>query len=156
MSSGVGAMLRAYWLSKQREGALPRRQDIDPGEIRGLLPDLALVESIEAGRFFRFRLIGTSAERRLGGIATGRTFDGDSEDGRYRDLVAFLRRAGESCDCVETRMPNFGDNEVYEAVEATIAPLVDRDGQPVRFLIAMEFIISASASLETRARWAQR
>ncbi|PJK28786.1 PAS domain-containing protein [Minwuia thermotolerans] len=156
MSSGVGAMLRAYWLSKQREGALPKRQDIDPGEIRGLLPDLALVESLEGGRYFRFRLIGTSAERCLGHIAMRRTFDGDSERGRYRDLVAFLRRAGNTCDCLETRIPNFGDNAVYEAIEATVAPLVDQDGQPVRFLIAMEFVISASAAIEARARRMER
>jgi hypothetical protein len=49
----------AYWRSKRRGDRLPRRQDIDPSEIREILPFFILVD-IEAQPFrIRYRLCGT-------------------------------------------------------------------------------------------------
>ena len=49
----------AYWRSKLRDGALPRRDDIDAVEIKSLLPFLVIVD-IEADPFrVRYRLCGS-------------------------------------------------------------------------------------------------
>lgn len=143
MSAGVGALLRAYWLSKQRDGGLPHRRDIDPGEIRGLLPDLALVELLDDDLTFRFRVAGTSIEKRLGRPVTNRTFDGAESDGRYGELVTVLSQALETGDSVESRIAYFGDEAVYEAIEITALPLLKGDGDRSMALMTMEFVVSA-------------
>ncbi len=49
----------AYWRSKTRNGRFPRREDIDPAEIKPLLPFLVMVD-VEFDPFrIRYRLCGT-------------------------------------------------------------------------------------------------
>ena len=64
--------LYSYWLSKRGDRAMPARADIQPGEIRALLPDVLLVDVIEGGKDFRYRLVGTELERHFGRGVTGR------------------------------------------------------------------------------------
>lgn len=148
-------MLRAYWLSKKRDGALPHRRDIDPGEIRGLLPELALVEWLPEADGFRFRLAGTSIERRLGRPLTGRTFGQGENNGRYSEFVEVLQQAARQLDCVETCIANFGDSTIYEAIETTVLPLLRDGDRPTMFLIAMKFAISADSGENRSMRSAE-
>ncbi|MEI9997142.1 MAG: PAS domain-containing protein [Rhizomicrobium sp.] len=53
------AELRGYWQRKRGSRRLPSRRDIQPGEIRSLLPYVILVEPVEGGRDFRYRLVGS-------------------------------------------------------------------------------------------------
>ncbi len=64
-----------YWNSKRREGALPRRRDIDPVEIPHLLPIIYLLGVEHDPRRFRFRLVGTDIIRWFGRDATGLYMD---------------------------------------------------------------------------------
>ena len=62
--------LYRYWDSKRARPAIPARRDIDPAEMRHLLPHLSLVEAtIEGG--FRYRLVGTRVVQDLGRDVTG-------------------------------------------------------------------------------------
>jgi hypothetical protein len=64
----------AYWRSKCRGDLLPRRQDIDPSEIVGILP-LFILTDIEAQPFrVRYRLCGTRVSL-LDEELTGRYLD---------------------------------------------------------------------------------
>jgi len=71
------AALLRYWESKRRDGRLPSRADIDPIEIRGLLPHLLLFELVraEAALRFRFRLAGTAFTHLVGRDVTGLCLD---------------------------------------------------------------------------------
>ena len=51
--------LHAYWLSKQVDKRLPSRQDLDPSDMRELLPHILLVDTAETLGEFRYRLYGT-------------------------------------------------------------------------------------------------
>ncbi|MDB5409992.1 MAG: hypothetical protein JWL84_4904 [Rhodospirillales bacterium] len=49
-----------YWEARCGSRAVPRRSDIDPSDIRALLRNLQLVDVIDRGERFRFRLVGTA------------------------------------------------------------------------------------------------
>ena len=68
---------------------MPRRADIDPGEIPRLLPDLMLVDLLPDGRY-RCRLIGTANADAHGINATGRYLDEVLPGPEYRGHVIGL------------------------------------------------------------------
>lgn len=51
--------LLEYWRSKRGSRLMPARADIDPIEIPTLLPIIGLVDVLDGGARFRFRLLGT-------------------------------------------------------------------------------------------------
>ena len=51
--------LDAYWRSKQRSRPMPAPSDIDPVEIRPLLPSLIIAEYVGTPARVRYRLVGT-------------------------------------------------------------------------------------------------
>jgi hypothetical protein len=76
-----------YWKAKGAAGAMPRRRDIDPCELpRHLLPQLQLIDVIEGGRRFYFRLVGTAIVEAFGGEFTGRY----TEDVIAADHIEFV------------------------------------------------------------------
>lgn len=67
-----------YWEGKRRNGALPRRRDIDPLDFPGtILPYILVFEVVPgaAGPRFRFRLAGTAFRQIAGRDVTGMCFD---------------------------------------------------------------------------------
>jgi hypothetical protein len=71
----IGPLLR-YWERKRGDRAMPRRSDIDPTELPPrLLPHMQLIEVLEGGTRFRFRLIGTAVVEAAGADLTGKYID---------------------------------------------------------------------------------
>lgn len=62
-----------YWRKKCGTRVMPRRCDIDPTEIPGLLHSIQLSELI--GKRIRYRLIGTAIVEAYGGELKGKYFD---------------------------------------------------------------------------------
>jgi hypothetical protein len=62
-----------YWNRRCGMRDMPSRHDIDPLELRNHLPYLSLVDVLDGGRDFRFRLIGTGITARFGRDSTGKT-----------------------------------------------------------------------------------
>lgn len=62
----------AYWQRLHRQGHPPARADIDPAEIRALLPNLALLDDATGDGRARYRLAGTAVVELLGCEPTGR------------------------------------------------------------------------------------
>ena len=62
--------LYRYWLAKRGNGIMPARGDLEPGDIRLLLPYLTIVHK-DNGRL-RYRLIGTAVAQQLGRDMTGK------------------------------------------------------------------------------------
>lgn len=52
--------LAGYWTDKRGERSMPLRGDIDPLELKKHLASLFLLDVIESGRDFRYRLVGTA------------------------------------------------------------------------------------------------
>ena len=64
--------LRDYWESKRQRRALPARADIDPAEIKLLLPYLIIADLSTAPLRVRFRLAGTKVCEAFGFNVAGR------------------------------------------------------------------------------------
>ena len=67
--------LRDYWESKQRGRAMPARADIDPCEIKPLLPYLMISDLFGDPPRVRFRLAGTKVCETFGFNIVGRWLD---------------------------------------------------------------------------------
>lgn len=64
-----------YWRAKRGRREMPRRRDIDPTEIAPLLPHLQLIDVVEGGARYRYRLVGTSLVTAFGREYTGTYLD---------------------------------------------------------------------------------
>lgn len=127
--------LLAYWKEKCGGRLMPGRDDIDPGEIRDLLPNIVLVD-IEIPFRVRYRLVGTRVADFNRIDFTGRYLDELRWDGHGR----YSRAYQYTC---EHRVPIFGidswplarDHEGRS--EIAIMPL-SADGRIVDRCIALE------------------
>lgn len=74
-----------YWLAKRGDLPMPARRDIDPSEMRTLLPHIGLIERDQDG--YRWRLMGTAIAADLGRDLTGRKFGAYIADLEYVKAV---------------------------------------------------------------------
>ena len=88
--------LSEYWLAKAR-GGVPSRSEIDPVDVRELLPNLMMIDMVGAPPRFRYRLVGTRVVQYTGFDFTGRCLDEMVFQGRdfieqcYRRMLAERR-----------------------------------------------------------------
>lgn len=71
--SGLGLLLD-YWLGLCDGAILPGRREIDPGQLKPILPALYMLERIEDGGL-RFRLAGTAVRELFAQDITGRSLE---------------------------------------------------------------------------------
>jgi hypothetical protein len=64
-----------YWLTKKGERRAPARRDIDPADLRDVLPGTLLIDISRDPWRFSYRLAGTLTERIHGIELTGRSID---------------------------------------------------------------------------------
>lgn len=62
-----------YWLAKRGNRPMPARADIEPAEIKKLLPMMMLVDVTADARRFVYRLVGTQEVAERGGDPTGKS-----------------------------------------------------------------------------------
>lgn len=137
VESAAIRQLFVYWQSKCAAGRIPRRADIDPIEIPGLMPNL-IIADIEYDPFrVRYRLVGTKVVEMTGYEFTG----------KYLDEIALPNDEGPFLECYqmacETKMPvmargkwHHPDNTVEE-YDICVLPLSD-DGARVNMALAAE------------------
>lgn len=75
LSDPVLGRALAYWRAKRGTRSMPRRRDIDPTEIAALLPYLQLIDVVDGGTRFRYRLVGTGLVAAFGREYTGKYVD---------------------------------------------------------------------------------
>ena len=129
--------LDRYWRGKRADRAMPARADIDPAEIKHLLPNLLIVD-LEAEPFrVRFRLLGTKVVAESGNDFTGSYLDelipADREDHweRCYRMVWTEKRPLFG----DTTVPAFGDGSF--TYEFGIFPL-SADGARVTQCVSIE------------------
>lgn len=62
----------AYWLRKRGTASMPSKRDIDPTEIHPkILPNMQIIDVIDDGARFRYRLVGTALVQANGKDYTG-------------------------------------------------------------------------------------
>lgn len=69
------AQLLAYWLDKRGDRSMPSRADIEPAELKALLPHIFLVDVEYAPIRLRYRLVGSELVNVLGRDIKGKYLD---------------------------------------------------------------------------------
>lgn len=63
--------LHDYWMGKRGAHAVPMRQDVDPIELKDHLSSLFMLDVLDGGLDFRYRLVGTTIAEMSGRDVTG-------------------------------------------------------------------------------------
>jgi hypothetical protein len=121
----------SYWREK-RPGSLPLRTDFDPlVERPRMAPAMFLVDVLDEGLVFRFRLVGSRIARYLGADLTGVYTHFDpyglttSPTARAFEMATRLRRP------VFVRADCWWTGDAAGRTETVIAPLVDENGRVI-------------------------
>jgi hypothetical protein len=138
------AQLFDYWERKRAGRAMPKRSDIDPGEIAQLLPFIKIVEVVDDGARYRYRLVGTGIVRVFGVDFTGKYLDQTSSGVRR----AFVRECYEAVR--QSRRPAFAQTRYLRAhgpeiaAARLLAPLAVDDDAVRQIIGATVFDVAAS------------
>jgi hypothetical protein len=136
----TGTLVRAlhdYWSAKRADRIMPARADIDPTEIKHLLPHLVIADLTTEPFRVRYRLLGTKVVAESGNDFTGRYLD--------EMVAADVEDQWETCYRLvwAEQRPIFGDTTVPTldggtfTYEFGIFPL-SSDGAAVTQCIAVE------------------
>ncbi|MFY7959425.1 MAG: PAS domain-containing protein [Elsteraceae bacterium] len=128
-----------YWRSARGDKPMPTRADVDPLEMpKGLLRHTLLVDVVDQGERFKFRLVGSEIEDASKLRLTG-AFVGDSiELPVYREyLLDMLRLVLKTCRPVVSAS-NFAHlNMEYILTQRVMCPL-SHDGEIVNMIFACQ------------------
>lgn len=119
-----------YWCAQRGAKAMPARGDIDPLHLRRHLPRLILADVLEDPLRFRFRVVGTELEQRLGYTITGTEMTADSPV-FYAPYAACAR---EKRAAREFASFDFGTGRQPGTFERLLLPLSE-DGQRVSMIL---------------------
>jgi hypothetical protein len=97
-----------YWAQKRGGRLMPCKRDIDPTELpRRLLPNLQIIEAIDGGARFRYRLVGTASVEAYGSDYTGCYPDEMFSDERLNFIQSIYRSV------CELKTPLFTQNRYH-------------------------------------------
>lgn len=143
-----------YWRGKAGNGTYPTRADIQPAELKRLLPSLSIIELVEGDApRLRVRLAGTRLRDYLGVEITGHYLDeydlGDQTDywdAAYREVILGGRPAQGVVPMTPWQQPNIFQFWLR-------LPLVDAEGRIVMVLGHDAFLLSEKAhALASKAK----
>lgn len=139
ISDGLIGEAYAYWRSKCGARRMPSRIDIEPSELKRVLPHVMLVDVL-GPRQYRLRLIGTECVVAHGAEATGKTLDEAIKDRQYRAHVTELYD-----QCVAERRPLYSESVFRQGttrdrhVKVIFLPL-SSDGAIVNMILVIQVI----------------
>jgi hypothetical protein len=123
-----------YWTEKKGERIAPSRVDVDPGQLRGLLPNVFLVERVGEPTRYRYRLVGTAIVKEFGEEITGRYLDEVDFDAVTSRVLSEYDRAAEERRPIVSKWAydkTSGRQMVYERL---ILPL-SSDGRTIDMIL---------------------
>lgn len=123
----------AYWLAKKGDRIAPSRSDIDPSEIKKLLPYIGLADVERNPLRFRYRLIGTEITTAYGHELTGRYLDEADLNAHEREIIEEYQRVVERCEPACATWEYARDDGRHIRYERLALPL-SSDGRTVDML----------------------
>lgn len=114
-----------YWRELQTAGRLPARNAIDPAAIRTLLPYTFMVDVLDRGADFRYRLVGTDIVAHTPRDNTGLLLSGIDAQGTQKQLATLYAAVAAGTAPRYQRIPyrtRLGLRSWYETV---VCPMVD-------------------------------
>jgi hypothetical protein len=130
-------LIHAYWESKRAGRWAPRRADIDPGEMKSLLPYVLIGEVLRSPFDVRYRLAGTAVVDAYGHDFTGRKLSAMPVTTGLEKWLAHYKRL------VDEKRPQFGryrgmiGSDFLRLVDSATLPL-SMGGSDVEQFLALE------------------
>ena len=126
-----------YWAAKRGSRPMPARRDIDPAEIKPLLPYLVLMDVLRDARpgwplDFRYRLLGTVTDAMMNGRYTWKCMSELPHQQPGSRLWESLARVTGT----RHRVPYVGPHKDFMSVVDLVMPLSD-DGETVNMLFCI-------------------
>ena len=89
-----------YWESLREDTAIPHKSQLNPSDIKPLLPFMSVVEHIPERSTAKFRLLGTAVEERFGKNFAGQEFSIDRNDQNNNAMSHMLAHVlSRPCGC---------------------------------------------------------
>ncbi len=146
------ARLRAlfgYWREKRGDRAMPARADLDPLEIPTLLPIVGLVDVLDGGARFRYRLTGTEIVDVDGHDPTGRFLDEAPPDAGYADyLIGLFREVTRERRALYGESDSRGQGRIERRVRRLLMPL-SCDGRSVDMIFGGQVAVASGRGAQT-------
>lgn len=128
-------IFRSYVDRCRRTGELAERAAFDPIDIPRLLPHIFLVDPVEGGHDFRYRLIGDHIRERSPENFTGRLLSEIADIGSQSQLIDLYHQAIAQRAIVGTRIPyrtpGLQADSYYDVV---VAPFADKNEEIVQLI----------------------
>ena len=122
-----------YWDGKRAGRAMPARADIDPAEIKALLPHVVLIDVLSDPLDFRYRLMGSAIEAHLSNRYTGLKMSEIAHQRPPSRLWSNFQAVVVSRQPLVTQVPYIGPHKDFLAAQDLITPL-SSDGSKVDML----------------------
>jgi CheY-like chemotaxis protein len=129
-----------YWLEKAAGRRVPDRRDLDPVEIKDILPNLSIVEvgRMKGHVFHRYRLVGTRVVDALGYDPTNHMVEEFVENGHADFIRRLLRSVARTARPVYAASA-FRSSTTGLATERVLLPLTRGSGTIKQIMIAQTF-----------------
>lgn len=137
-----------YWLSKREEGRMPSWRQVDPAEIKKLLPSISVIKVSHDPLDFVEKITGDKVLRNSNGNSMGKNwlnFEGRGPGSRIWEAHAEAVRTGQAN--FQT-IPYVGPHREFMKVETVICPLSDDNKTVDRILSFVEFCATTNENSE--------
>ncbi len=135
--------LLEYWTARRDTRSAPRRCDVDPLEIPGLLPILNLLDVLRNPLRFRHRLVGTEVVERMGRDVTGRFVGEDLYGPATQEIFDSFARLTAEIRPFRRHSRLSWNGQQWLILEALELPLVGDDGTVEMILRGNSFSYTA-------------
>lgn len=119
-----------YWNQVRSNRAMPSRADINPADIKALLPNVILIEVLWDPLDFRYRLIGTEIDRHSAESYTGKRISEIPERAPPSTVWNNLAGVAETKTPSRASVPYVGPQKDFMATNQIVLPL-STDGERV-------------------------
>ena len=147
----VGPAL-SYWESIRGSRAMPRRSEIDPAEIPGLLPFVMLVDVLENPVDFRFRLVGTEIDAITAVSLRGQRFSESRQLGPGSNVWNAYLSVATTQQPSTGKVDYVGADRYVRAIRHCLMPLSDDGERANMIFVAVEVVRGTEASAASGTR----
>lgn len=140
MAQDIIQEARDYWNRCRGDRAMPSRTDIDPGDIRHLLPNVVLIDIMQGPLDFRYRLIGTEIDRHSAERHTGKRISEIPDRAAPSKVWDNLQSVVDTGEPSESSVPYVGPLQDFLTTRQIVLPLSDDDGDVNMLLVIIDYI----------------
>ncbi|MDJ0948072.1 MAG: PAS domain-containing protein [Alphaproteobacteria bacterium] len=141
MDTDIISLARTYWDRIRGSRQMPSRKDIDPGDIRDILPNVVLLDVQQEPLDFRYRLIGTEVDRHSSEKHTGKWVTDIPERAPPSKVWENLVHVVETGAPSEQSVPYVGPLQDFVTTRQITLPLSDNGSDVNMLLIVIDYVV---------------